>query len=62
MMDEEKTIPEEGEEAETPPSPQEKAEIEKLEELKLKSKFPGNVFLTIQSMYGYLLGHRGSGS
>ena len=41
MMDDEKTIHEEGEEVETPASPQEKAEIEKLEEQKLKSKFPG---------------------
>jgi len=43
MMEEEKTIPEESEEVDTPTSPQEKAEIEKLEEQKLKSKFPGEI-------------------
>jgi hypothetical protein len=42
MMDDKKTIVEEGEEMPPPPAPtsQEKADIEKLEEQKLKSKFP----------------------
>lgn len=43
MMDESKTIVEESEEMPPPAAPtsQEKAEIEKMEEQKLKSKFPG---------------------
>ena len=42
MMDAKKVIEEEGEEMPPPPPPtqQEKADIEKLEEQKLKSKFP----------------------
>ncbi len=42
MMADKKTIVEEGEEMPPPPAPtsQEKADIEKLEEQKLKSKFP----------------------
>ena len=49
MMDDKKTIVEEGEEMPPPPAPvptsQEKAEIEKLEEQKLKSKFPSKSML-----------------
>ena len=41
MMDDDKTIHEEGEEVDSPPTSQDKAEIEKIEEQKLKSKFPG---------------------
>jgi hypothetical protein len=42
MMDDDKTIHEEGEDVDSPaPTIQDKAEIEKLEEQKLKSKFPG---------------------
>ena len=42
-MEDQKTIVEEsdGDEIITPPTPEQKAEIEKLEEQKLKSKFPG---------------------
>ena len=41
MMDDDKTIHEEGEEVDSPPTSKDKAEIEKIEEQKLKSKFPG---------------------
>ncbi len=50
---------EEGEEVDTPPSTQDKAEIEKLEEQKLKSKFPGmekNPLPLSDANYGGLLG------
>ncbi len=44
-MEDQKIIVEEseGDEIITPPTPEQKAEIEKLEEQKLKSKFPGRV-------------------
>lgn len=44
-MEDQKIIVEESEVDEiiTPPTPEQKAEIEKLEEQKLKSKFPGRV-------------------
>ena len=49
MMDDKKTIVEKGEKMPPPPPPvptsQEKAEIEKLEEQKLKSKFPSKSIL-----------------
>ena len=60
MMDDKKTIVEEGEEMPPPPAPvptsQEKAEIEKLEEQKLKSKFPSkSILLSLFACYTSLV-------